>query len=93
MRRTAWERVLGRWWWDGDGEMDGRPPLPFRGLVRAWAYAREATVIAAGYRALARDYHPDVNTGDPWTKDLVKRINEVDAVVSDADRRRADDRE
>ncbi len=48
--------------------------------------------IRQAYRKLARQHHPDVNSGDPGGEEKFKRINEAYQVLSDADKRRAYDK-
>ena len=43
--------------------------------------------IRQAYRKLARQYHPDVNPGDPGTEEKFKQINEAHGVLSDPDKR------
>lgn len=43
--------------------------------------------IKAAYRALARKYHPDVNSGDKTAEDKFKDVGEAYDVLSDADKR------
>lgn len=56
--------------------------------------ARDATDkdIRQAYRKLARQYHPDVNPGDPGSEDKFKQINEAHGVLSDPDKRRKYDK-
>lgn len=51
-----------------------------------------ADELKKAYRKLARQYHPDVNSGDPTAEEKFKEINEAYEVLSDADRRAAYDR-
>ena len=55
---------------------------------------REATQqeIRQAYRRLARQYHPDVNSGEKDTEEEFKEINEAYGVLSDADKRRLYDK-
>ena len=48
--------------------------------------------IRQAYRKLARQYHPDVNPGDPGSEEKFKEINEAHEVLSDKDKRRKYDR-
>lgn len=48
--------------------------------------------IRQAYRKLARQYHPDVNQGDPGAEEKFKQINEAHGVLSDADKRRKYDK-
>ena len=48
--------------------------------------------IRQAYRKLARQYHPDVNPGDPSAEEKFKQINEAHGVLSDEDKRRKYDR-
>ncbi len=51
-----------------------------------------ADELKKAYRRLARQYHPDVNNGDPAAEEQFKEINEAFEVLSDQDRRAAYDR-
>lgn len=51
-----------------------------------------ADELKKAYRKLARQYHPDVNQGDPSAEEKFKEINEAYEVLSDDDRRAAYDR-
>ena len=55
---------------------------------------REATQqeIRQAYRRLARQYHPDVNSGEKDTEEKFKEINEAYTVLSDTESRRKYDR-
>ncbi len=44
--------------------------------------------IKAAYRRLARQYHPDVNNGNPESEEKFKEISEAYAVLSNPDKRR-----
>ncbi len=46
------------------------------------------TEIKTSYRKLARQYHPDVNNGDPEAEDRFKEISEAYAVLSNEEKRR-----
>jgi curved DNA-binding protein CbpA len=48
--------------------------------------------IAAAYRALVRQYHPDLHPGDWGAEERLKQINAAYEVLSDAAARRAYDR-
>ena len=56
--------------------------------------ARDATDrdIRQAYRKLARQYHPDVNPGDPGAEEKFKEINEAHGVLSDEEKRRKYDK-
>jgi DnaJ-class molecular chaperone len=47
--------------------------------------------IKAAFRKLARQYHPDVNPGDPSAEQRFKEINEANEVLSDPEKRRVYD--
>jgi len=47
----------------------------------------EADEIKRAYRALARQYHPDLNPGDKAAEDKFKLLGEAYDVLSDADKR------
>ena len=48
--------------------------------------------IKKAYRKLAREYHPDVNNGDPQAEESFKEISEAYAVLSSDDKRQQYDR-
>lgn len=47
-----------------------------------------AVEIKQAYRKLARQYHPDVNNGDPQSEEKFKEISEAYAVLSNEEKRR-----
>lgn len=51
-----------------------------------------AADIKKAYRRLAREYHPDVNAGDPSAEQKFKEINEAYTVLSDEKKRHTYDR-
>lgn len=48
--------------------------------------------IRQAYRSLARQYHPDVNSGEKESEEKFKQINEAYSVLSDPDKRRRYDK-
>ena len=52
----------------------------------------DAKEIRQAYRRLARQHHPDVNSGDPESAERFKAINAAYEVLSDADKRAKYDR-
>jgi len=48
----------------------------------------DADGIKRAFRKLARQYHPDVNPGDPSAEARFKEISEAYEVLSDADKRK-----
>ncbi len=61
---------------------------------RTLEVGREATQqeIRQAYRRLARQYHPDVNSGEKDTEEKFKEINEAYGVLSDPEKRRLYDK-
>jgi len=47
-----------------------------------------AAEIKKAYRGLAKQYHPDHNSGDPKAAELFKEVGEAYGVLSDADKRK-----
>ena len=47
--------------------------------------------IKKAYRKMAKQYHPDNNPGDTAAEAKFKEINEANAILSDAEKRRAYD--
>jgi len=43
----------------------------------------DITSVKRSYRRLAKEYHPDKNSDDPYAKELFQKINEAYAVLSD----------
>jgi curved DNA-binding protein CbpA len=66
-------------------------PLTFYEVLQVSPQA-DAEVIAAAYRALARRYHPDVNSG-PGAAEQMREINAAYQVLSDPKRRARYDRQ
>ncbi len=68
---------------------------PFQDHYRTLGVHRHAeqTVIEAAYRALARLYHPDVNTAAASSIERLKDVNAAYAVLSDPAKRRVYDRD
>jgi curved DNA-binding protein CbpA len=52
----------------------------------------EPMVIAAAYRALARNYHPDVHPDKQAAEERLKHLNEAFSVLSDPNKRATYDR-
>ena len=52
----------------------------------------DAKEIRQAYRRLARQHHPDVNSGDPESAERFKAVNAAYEVLSDADKRAKYDR-
>ena len=48
----------------------------------------DADAVKKAFRRLARQYHPDVNPGDPAAEARFKEISEAYEVLSDPDKRR-----
>jgi curved DNA-binding protein len=69
--------------------MDDRARPP-RDLYATLGVDRDAEpeAIRKAYRKLARQYHPDVNPGDPTAEERFKEISQAYSVLSDADKRR-----
>lgn len=66
----------------------------FRNYYQILGVPRNATneEIKQVYRKLARQYHPDLNPGDPEAEELFKDINEAYDVLSDVNKRAQYDR-
>jgi curved DNA-binding protein len=64
--------------------------MEFKDYYKILGVPRTATDkdIKAAYRKLARKHHPDVNKGDPKAEARFKEVNEANAVLSDAEKRR-----
>lgn len=69
------------------------PELPDRYAALGLDRRCTLTQIRAAYRLLAKRHHPDVNGGTDEAATRAREINEAHAVLSDAARRRAYDRE
>ena len=52
----------------------------------------DAETIKKAYRALAKDYHPDANPGNPRAAERFKEVGEANGVLADPDKRRKYDR-
>ena len=61
----------------------------FRDYYEILGISKEATAdeIKRAYRALARQYHPDLNPGDKAAEEKFKLLGEAYEVLSDSDRR------
>ncbi len=64
--------------------------MEFKDYYQVLGVARDATPadIKKAYRKLARQYHPDVNTGDGAAEKRFKEINEAHEVLGDPGKRR-----
>lgn len=64
--------------------------MEFKDYYKVLGVARDAApaAIKKAYRKLARQYHPDVNTGNDAAERRFKEINEAHEVLGDADKRR-----
>ena len=52
-----------------------------------WKRSADEKEIKKAYRRLARQYHPDVNSGDKAAEARFKEINEANEVLSDPEKR------
>lgn len=76
---------------DGGGRQDGRVEcMEYKNYYRILGVDRNANQdeIKRAYRQLAREFHPDVNPGDPSAEERFKDINAAYEVLSDPTKRR-----
>ncbi|MDI3340202.1 MAG: DnaJ C-terminal domain-containing protein [Sphaerobacter sp.] len=68
--------------------------MEFKDYYKILGVSRDADekTIKRAYRKLARQYHPDVNKGDPRAEERFKEINEAYQVLSDPEKRAKYDR-
>ncbi|MBX3000134.1 MAG: J domain-containing protein [Caldilineaceae bacterium] len=68
-------------------------PVDYKDYYQILGVPRDADSVAVkrAYRALARQYHPDLNAGNPEAAHKFKEVNEAYTVLSDAEKRRVYD--
>jgi curved DNA-binding protein len=64
--------------------------MEYRDYYQALGVSKDASEkeIKRAFRKLARQYHPDVNPGDPEAEERFKEINEAHEVLSDPEKRK-----
>jgi curved DNA-binding protein len=64
--------------------------MEYRDYYQALGVSKDASEkeIKRAFRKLARQYHPDVNPGDPKAEERFKEINEAHEVLSDPEKRK-----
>lgn len=62
-------------------------------LILGVSQNAKAKEIKSAFRRLARQYHPDLNPGDPLSAEKFKQISQAYDVLSDASKRRRYDRQ
>jgi curved DNA-binding protein len=67
--------------------------MEYKDYYQILGVPRDADTVAVkrAYRALARQYHPDLNAGNPDAAHKFKEVNEAYTVLSDAEKRRVYD--